>query len=158
MQAYALAGGDRRLKLTPRRLNTLFLGVLIIVGGIMLVGDILFSFTVRKLTLTLSNRPSAVEESTAPSPSTSASLRSIPSPTRRFRCGMGQRIRWPSITCCILRGSTIRRRRTLRREFWSSLPRLSFPYSASLAPCRSLESPKALPHRLRLTWLSLPRL
>ncbi|ORY80676.1 hypothetical protein BCR35DRAFT_331744 [Leucosporidium creatinivorum] len=36
MQAYALAGGDRRLRLTPRRLNTLFLVVLIVVGGIML--------------------------------------------------------------------------------------------------------------------------
>lgn len=41
MQAYALAGGDRRLKLTPRRLNTLFLGVLIVVGAIMLASDVL---------------------------------------------------------------------------------------------------------------------
>lgn len=37
LQAYSLVGGDRRLHLTPRRLNALFLGVLTVVGVTMLV-------------------------------------------------------------------------------------------------------------------------
>lgn len=119
LQAYCLADGDRRLRLTPRRLNTLFLGVLVAVGTTMLVRGAIAPApsSLCELTDTLVRRRS----SSARAFRCRASRRSVGSPstalpTSKRLCGMAQRTRWHSSGCDISGISTTGRRAISRRE------------------------------------------